>query len=237
MHFVAVEAAEIEGETRLANAMDEYSSKYKKLSWLRRWSTGVKADKAQRWLNEWLGKRKAPKSEAPQVMEVPQKSGAGSEDDPHRQKYEDEDFYEAGEDGTGDSGGGASEGSEKQSASHRVQMEQCTCRCQGPDGQHRCEAAAAENGRCELCLLGCAPGEGIRSDEGYRRCTCATAECTGCTCGCECVGCISSKRLHAAANRDVLQGDHWEHGERYAREHRHSRQPCRVTCWFTECWW
>ena len=121
MHFVAVGAAETEGEVRLAKAVDEYSNRYKKLSWLRRWSAGVKADRAQRWLDEWLGKRKAPESEAPQVMEVPQKSGAGGEDDPHQQRYEDEDFYEAGEDGTGDSGGDASEGSKEQNKSHRAQ--------------------------------------------------------------------------------------------------------------------
>ena len=65
----------------------------------------------------------------------------------------------------------------------------------------------------------------MKSDEGYKRCTCAAAGCIGCGCGCECAGCISRKRLHAAANRDVLQGGHWEHGERYAGEHRYSRQP------------
>ena len=36
---------------------------------------------------------------------------------------------------------------------------------------------------------------------------------------------MSRKRLHAAANKDVLQGDHWEHSERYAGEHRYSKQP------------
>ena len=35
MHFVAVRAAETEGEDRLIGAMDKYNNKYKKLSWLR----------------------------------------------------------------------------------------------------------------------------------------------------------------------------------------------------------
>ena len=31
--------------------------------------------------------------------------------------------------------------------------------------------------------------------------------------------------MHAAANRDLLQGEHWEQVERYAGEDRYSRQP------------
>ena len=38
MHFVAVEAVQSDREIRLDSAMDEYSSRYKKLSWLKRWS-------------------------------------------------------------------------------------------------------------------------------------------------------------------------------------------------------
>ena len=48
MHFVAVRAAETEGEDRLIGAMDKYNSKYKKLSWLRKWSSSAKAGRAQR---------------------------------------------------------------------------------------------------------------------------------------------------------------------------------------------
>jgi hypothetical protein len=120
MHFVAVAAAEAESGDRLADAVGEYSRRYKRLSWFRRWSNAVQADKAPRWLDEWLGRRKAPKSEAPQVMEMPQKSGAGGEEDPHQQQYSDEDFYEAAGGGAEKSREEASEGRKKQKKSSRV---------------------------------------------------------------------------------------------------------------------
>ena len=202
MHFVTVAAAETESGDRLADAVAEYSRKYKGQSWFKRWSNAVQAAKAQRWLDEWFGERKAPESEAPQVMEMPQKSGAGSEEDPHQQQYSNEDFYEAADGGSEESREETSGGRKKQKKGSEVQSTQCSCK--GPDGQHRCEAEAAEDGHCELCLLGCVVGEVAESEEGYRACTCATVGCTGCICGCECNGCISKKRMHAAANRDLL---------------------------------
>jgi hypothetical protein len=61
MHFVSVEAAGDNWESsRLCVEMDAYSRRYKKLSWLNRWSTIVKANKVQVWLDAWLDKRKAP---------------------------------------------------------------------------------------------------------------------------------------------------------------------------------
>ena len=132
----------------------KYSNRCKKLSWFKRWSTGVRTDRAQRWLDDWLGRRKAPESETPQVREVSQKSGAGSEEDPHQQQYSNEDFYEAGEGDADESGENTSEGRKKQKKSSEAQTSQC--RCQGPNGQHRCKAEATWDGRCDLCLLGCA---------------------------------------------------------------------------------
>ena len=154
MQFVAVRAAETDGEDRLFGAMDKYNNKYKKLSWLRKWSSSAKTSIAQRWMDAWLGKRKAPETEMPQRMEVPQKSGAGGEDDPHQQVYENEDFYEAGGDEAGDSD--APEDSPIYNADFRKPIE--TCRCQGLEGEHGCEAAATRNGLCDLCILGCLPG-------------------------------------------------------------------------------
>ena len=48
---------------------------------------------------------------------------------------------------------------------------------------------------------------------------------TGCICGCEYYGCISRKRLHAAANRETLQEEHNGQVDRYAGEDRYSRHP------------
>ena len=85
MHFVAVAAAETGGDDKLADAVDKYCRRYKELSWFKRWSNTVHATTAQCWLDKWLGRRRAPESETPQAMEVPQKSGAGNEEDPHQQ--------------------------------------------------------------------------------------------------------------------------------------------------------
>ena len=87
---------------------------------------------------------------------MPQKSGAGGEEDPHQQQYSNEEFYEAGEGDTEESGEDTSEGRKKQKKSSEGQTSQC--RYQGPNGQHKCEAEATEDGRCDLCLLGCATG-------------------------------------------------------------------------------
>jgi hypothetical protein len=225
MHFMSVEAAEDDREnSRLHVEIDAYSRKYKKLSWLSKWSKITKANKAQVWLDAWLGKRKAPESEMPQVMVMPGRSGAGGDgSDPHQRQYENKDFDEADGQDAESSDEDATDGSQEQGTGDGSDGGQCGC--QGPDGQHRCEAVAVEGDRCELCLLGCAPGEGTQSAEHYRKCTCATEECTGCICGCECVGCINRKRLHAAANRDTLQGEHQQHADRYAGEDRYSRHP------------
>ena len=160
----------------------------------------------------------------PQVMVMPGRSGAGGDgSDPHQRQYENKDFDEADGQDAESSDEDATDGSQEQGTGDGSDGGQCGC--QGPDGQHRCEAVAVEGDRCELCLLGCAPGEGTQSAEHYRKCTCATEECTGCICGCECVGCINRKRLHATANRDTLQGEHWQHADRYAGEDRYSRHP------------
>ena len=60
MHFVAVAAAKAGGDDRLADAVDKYRRRYKELSWFKRWSITVQTAKAQRLLDKWLGRRKAP---------------------------------------------------------------------------------------------------------------------------------------------------------------------------------
>ena len=64
------------------------------------------------------------------------------------QQYENEDFYEVDGDDADDNGENDSGGRQERNAGFGDQVEQCGC--QGPDGQHRCEVAAAEDGRCEL---------------------------------------------------------------------------------------
>ena len=139
---------------RLRVETDAYSSRYKMLSRLEGWDTIVEESKEHvQWLTAWLGKRKAPKSEAPQRMEIPRRSKAGNaEDDTHKQKYEDKGSYEAGGQDIGGSDGDAPEGSQGEYASTRAGEGRCGC--QGPDGPHRCEEIAVGNERCELCLLG-----------------------------------------------------------------------------------
>ena len=152
----------------------------------------------QSWMSEWQDKRKASETEMPQRMEVPQRREAGGGGDTHRQQCENEEFYEVDGDDTDVNCSGENDpgGKHAQSVGLGDQVEQC--------GQHRCEVAATEDGRCELCMLGCAPGEGTWSVGGYRK-------CTGCICGCEWVGCISGKGLHAEANRDLLHSQEQIH--------------------------
>ena len=83
-------------------------------------------------------------------MEVPQKSGAGGEDDPHQQVYENEFVYKAGGDDAGDSD--APEDSPIYNKDLREPIE--TCRCQGLEGEHGCEAAATRDGLCEAWVWG-----------------------------------------------------------------------------------
>ena len=88
----------------------------------------------------------------PQRMEVPQRSEAGGDGDPHQQQYDNEEFYEADGDDADGVGEGASGSRQERDAGFGAQVEQCGC--QGLDGQHRCEAAAAEDGTVNCASWG-----------------------------------------------------------------------------------
>ena len=60
-----------------------------------------------------------------------------------------------------------------------------------------------------------------QSPAAYKKCICATEECTGCMCGCGCTTCLRRKKMHAVANTDLLQG---EHAVRYAGAEKYSKR-------------